>query len=62
MIFSYNGVGIPEDVDYRNTGSLGMRLIVNLTEYQLDGNVELNRSKGTEFRIRFKELKYKKRI
>ena len=62
LVFSDNGVGIPEDIDYRNTESLGLHLIVKLTEHQLGGKVELDRSKGTEFRIRFKELKYKKRI
>lgn len=62
LIVSDNGVGIPEDIDYRNTESLGLRLITNLTEHQLGGKVELNRDKGTEFRIRFNEVKYKERI
>jgi len=62
LIFSDNGVGIPEDIDFRNTESLGLRLIFNLSVHQLDGKVELDRSNGTEFRIVFKEIKHKKRI
>ncbi len=57
LVFSDNGVGIPEDIDYRNTDSMGLRLIFNLTEHQLGGKVELDRSRGTEFRITFKEVK-----
>ncbi len=47
-----NGIGFPEDLDFTNTPSLGMQLVVTLVE-QLDGTVELNRSNGTEFRIVF---------
>jgi two-component sensor histidine kinase len=32
-----------------------------LVENQLEGTLDLNRDNGTEFRIRFKEMKYKKR-
>ncbi len=62
LAFSDNGVGIPENIDYRDTESLGLRLIYNLSVHQLDGKIELDSSRGTEFRIRFKEMKYKKRI
>ncbi len=62
LIVSDNGVSIPKDLDFRNTESLGLRLITNLAEKQLQGKVELNRNKGTEFQIKFKETKYKERI
>jgi len=48
-----DGMGFPEDLDFRNTESLGLNLVVNLVD-QLDGTIELNREKGTEFAIRFK--------
>ncbi|MFP4642602.1 MAG: histidine kinase N-terminal 7TM domain-containing protein [Dehalococcoidia bacterium] len=48
-----NGVGMPEDIDIRNTDTLGMDLVVMLAEKQLDGKLELDKSEGTEFRIRF---------
>jgi len=51
---SDNGVGIPPDVDFRKTGSLGLRLVTILAEDQLHGKIELDRSRGTEFIIEFK--------
>jgi len=53
LIVSDNGVGIPEDLDFRNTESLGLQLVVALVN-QLEGNIELNRIEGNEFRIKFK--------
>ncbi|MBN1889662.1 MAG: AAA family ATPase [Thermoflexales bacterium] len=47
-----NGVGFPPDLDFRNTPSLGLQLVVILTR-QLDGEIELDRSGGTRFRITF---------
>ncbi|GJQ58334.1 MAG: HAMP domain-containing protein [Candidatus Scalindua sp. AMX11] len=61
LIVSDNGTGIPKDLDYRNTQSLGLRLITNLSENQLLGTVELKRSEGTAFQINFQEVKYKER-
>ncbi len=54
LTISDNGVGIPEDLDFRKTESLGMQLIISLAENQLQGEIELNKDEGTEFRIRFK--------
>jgi len=62
IIVSNDGVSFPKDLDFRNTESLGLRLVTNLAENQLHGKIELNRSKGTAFQIRFKEIKYKKRM
>lgn len=53
-----NGVGLPDDLDFKNTESLGLQLVNNLTE-QIDGEVELNVHNGTEFRIKFKEMEIK---
>jgi len=54
FIFSDNGIGIPGDMDWRNTDSLGLRLIILLAEDQLDGTLSLDRGKGTHFTIRFR--------
>lgn len=51
-----NGIGFPEDLDFQNTDSLGMQLVINLTN-QLKGTVELKRENGTLFKVNFKELK-----
>lgn len=58
---SDNGIGFPKNIDFRNTESLGLKLVNNLVK-QIDGEITLDRSQGTEFIIIFKELKYKKRI
>ncbi|HEX3034112.1 MAG TPA: PAS domain S-box protein [Thermodesulfobacteriota bacterium] len=47
-----DGIPFPENVDFRNTRSLGLQLVCALTE-QIRGTIELNRSSGTEFRITF---------
>ncbi len=54
FVFSDNGVGIPQDFDWRNTKSLGLNLIVLLTKNQLRGTVTLNSREGACFTIRFK--------
>ena len=59
LIISDTGIGISDKIDFRQTESLGMQLIVSLTE-QLDGTIELNKEEGTKFIIKFRELKYKK--
>ncbi len=52
-----NGTGFPDDLDFHNTDSLGMQLVISLTS-QLRGTLELERTEGTLFRIIFKEVEY----
>lgn len=52
-----NGIGLPEDLDIRNTETLGLKLVTTLVE-QIRGNIELDRSNGTKFKITFKELNH----
>ncbi len=52
LIVGDNGVGLPKDLDFRNTKSLGLQLVITLVE-QLEGTIELDRSSGTEFKIKF---------
>lgn len=47
-----NGIGIPDNIDFQNTESLGLQLVCILTE-QLGGTIELNKSLGTKFKITF---------
>jgi two-component sensor histidine kinase len=54
ILFKDNGVGIPQDVDWRNSKSLGLRLVVSLVE-QLEGTIEMDRTAGTTFTIVVKE-------
>jgi len=55
-----NGIGFPEDLDFRNTDSLGLQLVNSLVE-QIEGHLELKTNNGTEFDISFKELSYERR-
>lgn len=52
LIVSDNGVGVPKELDFRNTESLGLQLVSLLTD-QLGGIVELNRKRGTTFNFTF---------
>jgi PAS domain S-box-containing protein len=52
-----DGVGFPKDVDFRNTESLGLQLVVSLTQ-QLEGTIELDTSQGTAFKIVFPEARF----
>lgn len=52
---SDDGVGFPEDLDFKNTSSLGLQLVNSLTN-QISGEIKLNGTKGTEFKITFKEF------
>ncbi len=51
-----DGVGLPADLDIREAESLGLQ-IVNMLVEQLDGEIEVGREAGTEFRIAFRETK-----
>jgi PAS domain S-box-containing protein len=56
-----NGIGLPEDINFNNIKTLGLLLVNSLTE-QIDGKVTIYRDNGTQYKITFKELKYKERI
>ncbi len=47
-----DGVGFPQDVDFRKSGSLGLQLVSTLAS-QLGGTINLNREGGTEFVVSF---------
>jgi PAS domain S-box-containing protein len=47
-----NGVGFPEEVNFRNTASLGLQLVHLLTD-QLGGTIEMQTGSGTCFEMRF---------
>jgi two-component sensor histidine kinase len=55
-----NGVGFPEKVNFRNTKSLGLKLIHNLTR-QLKGSIVRDLSKkGTNYVVKFREIDQQK--
>lgn len=52
LTVSDDGVGFPKDIDYLNTDTLGMQLVVNLVN-QLQGNLEVDFNEGSAFQINF---------
>ena len=50
IVYQDNGIGIPSELDWRNTQSLGLRLVNTLVD-QMDGTVDLDRTGGTKFMI-----------
>ncbi|MFB2623821.1 hypothetical protein FVF72_00550 [Methanothermobacter sp. KEPCO-1] len=56
-----NGVGLPDDFNLDDLKSLGMLLVRNLTD-QLNGELDYSSDSGTEFRVRFSEIQYRKRF
>lgn len=61
LVIGDNGRGLPPEIDYRNTESLGLQLVVTLTE-QLNGTIDLNTQKGTTYTIIFNQNQAKNRI
>ncbi|NET58268.1 MAG: PAS domain S-box protein [Symploca sp. SIO2E6] len=61
LIVRDNGIGFPEDLDFRETESLGLQLVCTLTE-QLEGTIELKQCNGTLFQLTFSELHYRRRL
>jgi len=54
LVISDNGIGLPDDLDFRNTKSLGLQLVTGLVR-QLQGNVDVDRTTGTKFTIIFQK-------
>jgi two-component sensor histidine kinase len=52
LIVRDNGKGFPEKLDFWNTTSLGLQLVTTLVD-QIEGEIRLDRSRGTEFEISF---------
>lgn len=52
LVVGDDGVGLPPDLDIRNTTSLGLQLVNTLTD-QLEGTLTVARERGTVFEITF---------
>ncbi len=53
LTVSDNGVGLPPDLDWQATDSLGLKLTNLWARHQLQGSIEVGRKNGTVFTIRF---------
>ncbi|MEG4499962.1 MULTISPECIES: PAS domain S-box protein [unclassified Microcoleus] len=61
LLVKDNGIGFPENLDFRKTNSMGFQVVCTLTE-QLEGSIELSRQAGTAFYLKFNELNYSQRF
>lgn len=52
LIVQDNGKGIPKDIQWEKTSSLGLQLVRTLSK-QLNGTIKLQKNKGTKFLINF---------
>jgi len=48
-----NGLGLPDTIDIHEPRTVGLHLVNGLVKKQLDGQIEVRRDNGTEFRIKF---------
>ncbi|OGR84227.1 MAG: hypothetical protein A2901_06735 [Elusimicrobia bacterium RIFCSPLOWO2_01_FULL_54_10] len=61
LTVSDQGVGLPPDLDWRNTTSLGLRLVRILTD-QIHGHIWLEQDNGTQFVVTIRDPKNGKRL
>jgi len=54
LVVKDDGIGMPPDLDWRNSTSLGLRLVTSLVD-QLDGTIEHGRGTGTMFIITIRQ-------
>ncbi len=55
LIIEDNGKGFPTTINFRDTESLGMQLVVSLVD-QIDGEIILESISGTKYELRFKNV------
>ncbi|MBF0317445.1 MAG: response regulator [Nitrospirae bacterium] len=48
-----NGIGLPENLDIKKLSSLGMQLVCDLITRKLKGSIDIDRTKGTTFKMLF---------
>jgi PAS domain S-box-containing protein len=56
LVVGDSGIGFPDGLDFRNSSSLGLELVLILVK-QLRGVITLEKENGTTFTIKFKTLK-----
>jgi PAS domain S-box-containing protein len=54
LVVADNGIGFPKGLNFRQTDSLGLKIVCTLTD-QLSGRIELQRNGGSIFTILFQE-------
>ena len=55
LIVADNGIGLPADFDIYQSSSLGLQLVTDLVEEQMEGEVGIQSENGSRFTLRFAE-------
>ena len=53
LIVKDDGIGIPDEIDWSKSSTLGLKLVRTLVENQLDGSIDMESNSGTKFTIKF---------
>lgn len=61
LTYADDGIGLPENISSADSKKLGL-LVVETLVNQLNGEMEIDRSNGTKFIIKFRELPYHERM
>jgi two-component sensor histidine kinase len=59
---SDNGVGLPPDFNLEDDSRLGLKNVISLCEYQLDGKVSYKSTNGLSFQLSINKDIFKKRV
>lgn len=59
---SDNGIGVPDDFDFREQKTLGIQTSIAIIEHQLRGKIEFKNDNGLKCKINFNDTLYKKRV
>lgn len=62
LTVSDNGIGMPENFDYRKSKTFGLPIIVAIVEHQLQGKIEFEGENGLTCRIQFRDDQYEERV
>lgn len=57
LIIQDNGIGMPKNFNFSHPESLGLRLVTILVRDQLEGKIDMERERGTKFRIILNRMK-----
>ena len=49
-----NGIGLAEDIEWRQSDRLGLKLVILMVENQLKGTIDMESEQGTKFTIKFR--------
>ena len=62
LIISDDGIGIPKEYDYKKSDKLGLKILFELVERQLKGNIKFETQHGVMCAITFTDTLYSERV